>query len=165
MLHVLCALWLLTYFPLYASAFTRDSVNNTRTAAMFPYWHATCRADEKWSNIKNTKFNFINPCRATGLFRYPPKKSENQRFSDVFRRYGKRPVAWNGLMPHTTLNNTIPNEYQVAVPEQLIVHRTDCKLNATFGYQLGLNQPLHSLLELILQVKLNLNEHDQSKTK
>ena len=34
---------------------------------------------------------------ATGLFRYPLKKSENQRFSDVFRGYRKRPVSWNGL--------------------------------------------------------------------
>ena len=39
----------------------------------------------------------INPFYATGLFLYPLKTSENQRFSDVFRGYRKRPVAWNGL--------------------------------------------------------------------
>ena len=30
-------------------------------------------------------------------FYTPLKTSENQRFSDVFRGYRKRPVAWNGL--------------------------------------------------------------------
>ena len=30
---------------------------------------------------------------ATGLFWYPMKTSENQRFSDVFMGYRKRPVA------------------------------------------------------------------------
>ena len=39
----------------------------------------------------------INPFYATDLFWYPLKTSENQRFSDVFRGYQKRPVAWNGL--------------------------------------------------------------------
>ena len=28
---------------------------------------------------------------------YPLKTSQNQRFSDVFRRYQKRSVAWNGF--------------------------------------------------------------------
>ena len=32
----------------------------------------------------------------TGLFLYPLKTSENQRFSCVFRRYTKKSVAWNG---------------------------------------------------------------------
>ena len=41
--------------------------------------------------------NTFNPFHATGLFLYPLKTSENPWFSDVFRRYGKRPVAWNGL--------------------------------------------------------------------
>ena len=44
----------------------------------------------------------INPSHATGLesdlFLYPLKTSENQRFSDVFRGYKKRSVAWNGLI-------------------------------------------------------------------
>ena len=35
--------------------------------------------------------NFINPFNATGLFLYPLRTSENQRFS-VFRGYRKRPV-------------------------------------------------------------------------
>ena len=40
----------------------------------------------------------VNPFHATGLFRYPLKTSEKQRFSDVFRGYRKRPAAWNGLI-------------------------------------------------------------------
>ena len=40
----------------------------------------------------------INPFHATGLFLYPLKKSENQRFSVVFRGYRKRPAARKGLM-------------------------------------------------------------------
>ena len=39
----------------------------------------------------------VNPFHATDLFSYPLKTSENQRFSDVFRGYQKRSVAWNGL--------------------------------------------------------------------
>ena len=46
----------------------------------------------------------FNLFRATGLFPYPLKTSGNQRFSDVFRGYRKRPVAWNGL---TFLNTDI----------------------------------------------------------
>ena len=30
---------------------------------------------------------------APGLFQYPLKKPENQKFFDVFRRYRKRPMA------------------------------------------------------------------------
>ena len=40
----------------------------------------------------------LNPFHANGLILYLLKTSENQRFSDVFRGYRKRPVAWNGLM-------------------------------------------------------------------
>ena len=40
--------------------------------------------------------NYINRFHA-GLFQYPLKTSEIQRFSDVFRGYRMRPVAWNGL--------------------------------------------------------------------
>ena len=41
--------------------------------------------------------NHDNPFQPTGLFLYPPPKkkkkiSENQRISDVFRGYRKRPV-------------------------------------------------------------------------
>ena len=42
-------------------------------------------------------FYLLNPFHATSLFRCPLKTSENQRFSDVFRRYRKRLVALNGL--------------------------------------------------------------------
>ena len=34
----------------------------------------------------------------TGLFPYSLKKSDNQRFSDVFRGYRKKPLAWCGLI-------------------------------------------------------------------
>ena len=40
----------------------------------------------------------FNPFHATGLFLYLLKTSENLWFSDVFRGYRKRPVAWDGLM-------------------------------------------------------------------
>ena len=39
------------------------------------------------------------------VFRYPVKTSENQRFSDVFRGYRKRPVAEIGLMVVLKLSN------------------------------------------------------------
>ena len=39
-----------------------------------------------------------NPLHDKGLFLYPLKTSENLCFSDVFRGYRKRPVAWYGLM-------------------------------------------------------------------
>ena len=35
----------------------------------------------------------VKPFHVIGLFLYPLKTSENQRFSDVFRGYRKRPVA------------------------------------------------------------------------
>ena len=38
-----------------------------------------------------------NPFHTTSLFLYPLKTSKNLCFSDVFRGYRKRPVAWNGL--------------------------------------------------------------------
>ena len=42
--------------------------------------------------------NHIKPFHATGLFLYLLKTSENQRFSDIFRRYRKSPVARNRLI-------------------------------------------------------------------
>ena len=39
----------------------------------------------------------VNPNHATGLFLYPLKTLENQRFSDVFRGYKKWLAEWNGL--------------------------------------------------------------------
>ena len=41
--------------------------------------------------------SLINSFHATVLFLYPLKISENFWFSDVFRGYRKRPVAWNRL--------------------------------------------------------------------
>ena len=35
----------------------------------------------------------LNPFHATGLFLYHLKTSENQRFSDIFWEYRKRPMA------------------------------------------------------------------------
>ena len=43
-----------------------------------------------------------NPIRATGLFLYPLKTSENPLFSDVFRAYGKGLKAWYGLTLKTS---------------------------------------------------------------
>ena len=40
----------------------------------------------------------LNLFNTTDLFWYPLKISENLWFSDVFRGYQKRSVAWNGLM-------------------------------------------------------------------
>ena len=46
----------------------------------------------------NALKTFFNPFHAIGPFLYPLKKSENKRFSDIFRMYKKRQaVAWNGL--------------------------------------------------------------------
>ena len=50
-----------------------------------------------WNGKKDCMKLFLNPFHVTDLFRYPLKTSENQRLSDVFRGYQKRPVAWNGL--------------------------------------------------------------------
>ena len=41
--------------------------------------------------------NIFNPFRATDLVLYPLKTSENQRLSNVFRWYRKRPLTWHGL--------------------------------------------------------------------
>ena len=38
----------------------------------------------------------LNPFHATGLFLYPLKITEIQRFSDVLRGYREGPVARNG---------------------------------------------------------------------
>ena len=39
----------------------------------------------------------VKPFHATGLLLYPPKTPENQKFSDIFKGYRKRPVAGNKL--------------------------------------------------------------------
>ena len=36
---------------------------------------------------------FLNPLHATNFFLNPLKTSENQRFSDIFRGFGKKPVT------------------------------------------------------------------------
>ena len=55
----------------------------------------------------------FNPCHVTGLFLYTLKTSENQRFSDVFRGYRKRPVAWNRLMRRSTYFSLISILFEV----------------------------------------------------
>ena len=45
----------------------------------------------------NPLYNDVIPFHATDLFQYPLKISENQRFSDVFWGYGRRPVTWHKL--------------------------------------------------------------------
>ena len=42
-------------------------------------------------------YSYVNLCYASGFFLYT-LKTENQRFTDVFRRSRKRPVTWNGSM-------------------------------------------------------------------
>ena len=54
-------------------------------------WYTWCFSCNK------TNTNQINLSHATGLFRYPMKTSENQRFS-VFKGCRKRPVEWNRLI-------------------------------------------------------------------
>ena len=49
-----------------------------------------------WGLLKELQES-INPFHGTGLFLCPLKTSENQRFSDVFKGYRKRPVVWNRL--------------------------------------------------------------------
>ena len=48
-------------------------------------------------SLKSTFKSCINPFHATGPFQHPLKTTENQRSTDVFRGYWKRPVVWNGL--------------------------------------------------------------------
>ena len=59
---------------------------------------------ETWLMKMSIKVNTIhlpyrlNPFHATGIsFCTPLTRWENQRFSDVFKGYRKRPVAWNEL--------------------------------------------------------------------
>ena len=66
----------------------------------------------------------IKPFHTTDLFWYPLKTSENLRFSDVFREYQERSVAWNGL---TTLNTYQSTDYKKA---WIFIPRTYNKINA-----------------------------------
>ena len=62
----------------------------------------------------------INPFHATDLFWYPLKTSENLRFSDVFRGYQKRSVAWNKII-------SISRIYlESKVISNVLVHRISC---------------------------------------
>ena len=51
-----------------------------------------------WSLFEKEAKVPFNLFHATSLFLKPLKTSENLWFSDVFRVYGKRPVAWNMLI-------------------------------------------------------------------
>ena len=62
----------------------------------------------KNSLVSNIWIFLINHFRATCLFLYPLKASQNQTFSNDFRGYRKRPAAWNELpfkpQPHKMVN-------------------------------------------------------------
>ena len=56
-------------------------------------------------NVKRI-FDIVNLFHATGLFPYPLKTSENLWFSDVFRGYRKRLVAWNWISQQFSKTDT-----------------------------------------------------------
>ena len=77
-----------------------SSVNVTKFAGNCGFGHIYWRNSE-WK----TSFFYrvrVKQFLATGLFLYPLKTSDNQRFPYVLRGYWKRSVAWNGL------NNDFP---------------------------------------------------------
>ena len=49
------------------------------------------------STLKSRYEKYVNQFHATDFFWYALKTSEDPWFSDVFRGYQKRSVAWNGL--------------------------------------------------------------------
>ena len=55
------------------------------------------------------KPGLIKPSRAIGLFLYTLKASENLWFSDIFRRYRKKLVAWNGLVVNKWVTDVMRN--------------------------------------------------------
>ena len=69
----------------------------------------------------------INPSHATSLFQYLLKTSENHWFSDVFRGYQKRPVAWNGLISLMMWNLHLSNNHYV-ITKQLVLMKHLLKL-------------------------------------
>ena len=91
--------------------FCRPIFNSFHVTSLFPYHLKT---ENKWGVWKETiamkwiksesklancrKEQLVNPCHATVFFLSPQKSFGNFSFSDVFRGYRKRPVAWNGLM-------------------------------------------------------------------
>ena len=50
------------------------------------------------STLKSRYEKYVNQFHATDFFSYALKTSEDPWFSDAFRGYQKRSVAWNGLM-------------------------------------------------------------------
>ena len=71
--------------------------------------------------------NILNLFHATGLFLYPLKTWENQRFSYIFRGYKKRPVAWNGLINAHRRDSM--NRYWISQHYHL-----NQKINSLFGF-------------------------------
>ena len=71
--------------------------------------------------------NILNLFHATGLFLYPFKTWENQRFSYIFRGYKKRPVAWNGLINAHRRDSM--NRYWISQHYHL-----NQKINSLFGF-------------------------------
>ena len=87
----------------------------------FGLWNFIDKAGERRASFANTNcrrdinqillvpasitmtWSAIKPFHATGLFRYPLKTSEYQRFFVVFRRYRKRALTWNGLKKNCTV--------------------------------------------------------------
>ena len=66
-------------------------------------------------NCPVNKYLFkVNTFQATSLFRYPLKTSENLWFPDVFRGYGKRPVARNRLNRDKTIH--VKTTFFISVP-------------------------------------------------
>ena len=64
------------------------------------------------NSIKTTLICF-NPFHVTGPFLYPLKISENRR-SDIFRGYKKRPVAWNELKL-SIMHQSTANTYALSI--------------------------------------------------
>ena len=75
----------------------------------------------------------FNPFHATGLCRHP-LKTENQRFSYIFRGYRKRPLAWNVLKVsqiRSVLANklcwifsSLPHELSIVAPKIKVFKQT-----------------------------------------
>ena len=63
---------------------------------IFVHSHAVFFMGKKETKVAEQKpivFSQLKQFHGTGFFLYPLKTSENQKFTDVCRGYGKRPVA------------------------------------------------------------------------
>ena len=82
------------------------------------------------------RHNSYKPIWCHYLFPFLLKISENEWFSDVFRGFRKRPVAWNGLTQQKnwarrivlydtkwTLNCCVRNDIQVALTSDAPIHK------------------------------------------